>query len=162
MFPPLAEVIFTFPPLTLMELGELMVMASLSAALGGYVLNLILASRYIKTSQCAALHLIGDSAMRSALDRIGTLETASDRHHTHLQQVEEHLRAVDKLAQAQAKLETEIALSEQPIKEFKSWMDEIRLLLTQFVEKTEQRGMDHEKRLTRLETTIALESVGRG
>lgn len=156
MLPLQAEVIFSFPPLTLMELGELMVMASLSAALAGWLLNLILASRYVKTGQCAALHLPGDATMRGALDRIEVMEKASDHHHTHIEQIEEHLRSVDNLASAQAKLEKDMALSQQPITEFKSWMDDIRVLLGKFVEKTEQRGLDHETRLVRVEERMKL------
>ena len=83
-------------------------------------------------------------------------------HHTHLERVEEHLRSVDKLAEAQTRLETDMALSAQPIKEFKDWMGEIKGLLSTYVDKVESRGMDHESRLVRLETKTYLNGRGKG
>jgi vacuolar-type H+-ATPase subunit I/STV1 len=156
MLPILAETTITFPPLTISEVGGLFGMAAMAAALAGWLLNLILASKYVKTGQCAVLHVAGDSTMRGALDRIEVMEKASDHHHSHIEQIEEHLRSVDKLASAQAKLEKDMALSQQPITEFKSWMDDIRVLLGKFVEKTEERGLDHETRLVRVEERMKL------
>ena len=162
MILPIAEAVLTLPPLTLVDLSELTALASVAVGVAGWMLNLALSSKYVKTNQCNAMHLLGDTVMNKALDRISAMERASLIHHTHLERVEEHLRSVDKLAEAQTKLETDMALSAQPVREFKEWMGEIKVLLGRFMEQSEQRGMDHEKRLTQMETRLAVSCKRKG
>jgi predicted house-cleaning noncanonical NTP pyrophosphatase (MazG superfamily) len=151
----LAEVTFQFPPLTIGEIAALATIATcvLTAAAG--LLNLAIGSKFVKAGQCAAIHLASDTTRTSALVRVANLEVDSALTKTHLEQIEEHLRSVNRIAEAQSVLETKVALSQQPITEFAAWMKDVKDMLREYIEKTEARTMDHEKRLTVVETQLA-------
>jgi len=151
----LAEVTFQFPPLTIGEIAELATIATCVLAAAAWLLNLAIGSKFVKSGQCAAMHLASDTTRTSALVRVANLEVDSALTKTHLEQIEEHLKSVDRIAEAQSVLETKIALSQQPITEFAAWMKDVKDMLREYIEKTEVRALDHEKRLTVVETQLA-------
>lgn len=152
----LADVTFTIPPLTILEISEIVGLISTGFVVAGWVLNLALSSKYIKKDECAAQHLTTDTGRAAALLRLAKVETDQQLTKAHLDQIEEHLRAIDALAVRQTSLEKAIALAEQPVKEFSDWMFDVKKMLQTFMEKTEERTMDHEKRLTAVETTVQI------
>ena len=152
----LSEVTLSLPPLTILEISEIGTLLTIAFATAGWVLNLTLSSKYIRKEDCAAQHLITDTGRAAALIRLSKVETDQQMAKLHFDQIEEHLRAIDALAMRQTSLEKALTLAQQPVKEFSDWMFDVKKMLQAFVEKTEERTIDHEKRLTAVETTVKI------
>ncbi len=151
-----AEVTFTIPPLTILDLSELAAFCAVVAGAAGWVINLVLSAKYVKAGECSAMHLTSDTGRAAAMLRLAKVENDHQLVKTHIDQMEEHLRAIDALALRQSDLEKAMALAAQPVKEFSEWMQDVKRMLQSFVEKTEERTMDHEKRLTTVETLVSV------
>jgi len=145
------------PAIPSMPWTELAALFAVAGAVGAGItwsLSIWLRQKYMTRGECEIRKQSTDLSKATALQRLNKVETDVKEHDGHFQRIEEHLRAVDNLALRQVALEKAAALSEQPIKEFSSLVTELKEMLKDYVRASEAVKIDHEKRLTAVETLL--------
>ena len=142
------------PQIPAMPWTEMAAFFAVVAILGGvliWALSSWLGQRFVPRVDCDAREKASDGSRDGAIKRLLAIESAMKEYDGHLVRIEGHLRAVDALAEKQTVLSQEIALTKQPMQEFRGLVVDLKSIFQDFINDISKWRIEYERRLTIVE-----------